>query len=346
MNRKNAGWLLGLVVATTGIVWFVVDRSYHTTTYRGNTEVSIVIPEGLDVWEIADILQENHLISSEYAFVFGVWRDGLRGKLLAGAFSIPPNLSPSDIAHFLTVSRKTTKDIRITFPEGWTAADMAQRLSENGFSGEAFLAIAENPDRETLSKTFPFLAELPEGATLEGFLFPDTYLFSPDASAETLVNKMLATFETKVIQQYGEYFASDNEASSSVSKLFSVITMASIVENEVPQSLDRKIVSGVFAKRLSVGMALQSDATLAYVLDERKVQHNASDLAFDSPYNTYKYPGLPPGPVCNPSLDAIDAALFPEDSPYWYFLSDPKTGKTYFAEDFEKHKQNKGMVGL
>ncbi|NCU41962.1 MAG: endolytic transglycosylase MltG [Candidatus Moranbacteria bacterium] len=317
-----------------GIFSFLYQAS---SSLEGSVRVSI--PEGADVWEIADILEEKDVISFSPVFVFGVWRDDLRGKFRAGTFEIPLSLTISEIAYFLTKeSSLQREDIRITFPEGWTIAQMAERLEENTLPGREFMELARQPS--VFFDRFPFLRHLPQGATLEGFLFPDTYFFDPETSPEESIVKMLQTFSKKVFEQNKEVFGSEGE------KIFSFIVMASIIEGEVRSSEDRRLVSGIFAKRIEVGMPLQSDATLAYVLEERKIQHSAEDLSKDSPYNTYKYHGLPPGPICNPSLNAIQSSIEPTVSEYLFFLNDPKTGETYFAKDFEQHKRNKAKVGL
>ena len=312
---------------------------YQSVSSDKKEDVSITIPEGSSVWEIAEILKEKELISFPSIFVFGVWKDDLRGKFQAGIFDIPQGVTVSELAYFLTLKTSLQKeDIRITFPEGWTISQMADRLEENALPGKEFLALAKKPD--AFFDRFPFLGQLPQGATLEGFLFPDTYFFDPETSPEDIIVKMLQTFSKKVFEQNKEVFGPEGE------KIFSFIVMASIIEGEVRSSEDRRLVSGIFAKRIESGMPLQSDATLAYVLEERKVQHSAEDLSKDSPYNTYKYQGLPPGPICNPSLNAIQSSIEPTVSEYWFFLNDPKTGETYFAKDFEEHKRNKAKVGL
>jgi UPF0755 protein len=326
------------VIAILFIVYFFLFKPYESISYRGTSNVEIVIPFGSSVWEIADILKENTIITSRYAFIFGAWRDELRGDFHAGTFSLPPNITAREVAFLLAKEEGVVeeKDVRITFPEGWTAQKMAERLNANDLPGDVFLEFFGNPDY--FKEKYTFLSNIPEGGTLEGFLFPDTYLFDQESSAEKIIETLLDTFERKVLPVY--------QKASNERTLFDIITLASIIEGEVRGSEERKVVGGIFYKRLDIGMALQSDATLTYVLDEKKIQHGAQDLATDSLYNTYKYPGLPPGPVSNPSLDAIEASLFPQDSDYLYFLSDPETGMTYYAQDFEMHKANKVKAGL
>ncbi|KKQ14969.1 MAG: hypothetical protein US25_C0015G0002 [Candidatus Moranbacteria bacterium GW2011_GWE1_36_7] len=137
-----------------------------------------------------------------------------------------------------------------------------------------------------------------------------------------------------------------DEISKQKKTLYDVITMASIIEGEVQTDEDRKIVSGLFWNRLKIGQAFGSDATLEYVLGGNKRQHSLAETKTDSPYNTYLYKGLPPGPVSNPGISAIRAAIYPIETEYNYFLSDPKTGKTIFSKTFEEHVVNKGKYGL
>jgi len=332
MILSIAGVLFLVFLFLGALVFFV---SYDRESSVHSTQTTLVIPEQSDVWEIANILKQEGFLANRLSFVFGVWRDGLRGGFHAGTFEIPPGLTPRDIAHFLVKDEGVlTKDIRITFPEGWTINQIVERLKANNLPGEKVRELSGNVS--AFSASFPFLAELPEGASLEGFLFPDTYLFDPESNAESIIAKMLSAFELKALPLLEE----------GQKDLFETVIMASIIEGEVRSSEDRRVVSGIFSKRLEIGMPLQSDATLVYVTPERKIQHDADDLAIESPYNTYANAGLPPGPVSNPSVDAIRATLSPIPSSYLYFLNDPETGETYFAVDFEQHKQNKVQVGL
>lgn len=321
-----------------GIVFFWADFSYRRPLGGDTGIVRVEIVEGDDGWVIAEKLKKKNLISSEYVFLFGVWRDGLRGTFHAGVYELTPSFSPADIAMIISRGEARLRDVKITFPEGWTAKEMGDRLTKNGLSGEEFFKVTQRPT-EMLRMQFRFLEKLPEGASLEGYLFPETYFFLPEMTGEEIAQRMLETFESKTRVLREECLAQKKDFAD-------IVTMASIVEGEVRTQDDRRIVSGIFWKRIESEMLLQSDATLEYVLQSGKVQHSEYDLATDSPYNTYLYKGLPPGPISNPSLDALDAATHPKDSPYWYFLSDPKTGVTYFAKDFEEHKRNKEKAGL
>lgn len=329
-------YLIGIVsLLLGGVLFFLADSSYHHSISQDNTVERVEILEGDDIYAITKKLKTQKFIGSEYAFIFGVWRDGLKGTFQAGVYDLSHSLSPADIAFVFSRGEAKSRDIKITFPEGWTAEEMARRLIANGLPGEEFLVIAKHPTEE-IRASFNFLRSIPEGGSLEGYLFPDTYFFLPEATGLEIVEKLLQTFDKNtntLREEAGEDFSQK-------------VIMASILEGEVRTREDRRVVSGIFWKRINEEMAIQSDATLDYILQSGKIQHNGTDLKTDSPYNTYLYKGLPPGPVSNPSLDALDAAVHPISSEYYYFLSDPQTGETYFAKDFEEHKRNKVKVGL
>jgi UPF0755 protein len=151
-----------------------------------------------------------------------------------------------------------------------------------------------------------------------------------------------------MLKNFSEKITPDmlTEISNQKKSLYDILTMASIVEGEVSKDSDRKVVAGIFWNRLAIGQALGSDATLEYVLGGNKRQHSIAETQIDSPYNTYRFKGLPPGPVSNPGLSAIDAAINPAETQYFYFLSDPATGETIFSKTFEEHVANKAKYGL
>lgn len=187
---------------------------------------------------------------------------------------------------------------------------------------------------------YDFLSEKPASVDLEGFLFPDTYIFFKDATAVDIINRMLFNFDEK--------FTSDIrvEIEKKGKTIYEIVTMASILEKEVKTPEDMKIVSGIFWDRLEVGQPLQSCATIAYVLGEEKKQYSYEDTRAPSPYNTYTNKGLPRGPINNPGMRAITAAIYPTNTEYNYFLTDPKTGKTVFSKTIEEHEANKAKYGL
>jgi len=203
--------------------------------------------------------------------------------------------------------------VRITIPEGYNVFQVASALEDAGiFTREEFLNVAEDE---------------------EGFLFPDTYEFYRQSSPRVVLQKMKENFEEKTAFLLGPAEEKDIPTRD-------VIIMASLLEEEASIEKDRKMISGVLWKRLKIGMLLQVDAALTYATGKSSHKLTDADLAGDNPYNTYKYKGLPAGPISNPGLGAIEAALNPIESPYLFYLSDSR-GVTYFSKTFDEHKLNK-----
>lgn len=330
-----------IAIVFVGAFWYwkgQIGVSHGTET----GSVSFFLTKGDGVWAISGRLADAHLIGSREAFLLYVWKENDAHQLKAGEYLLSGAMSIPEIVGKFVRGETVQMGAKITFPEGLTAADMAVRLSENGFSGDDFLSLVKNP-KDVWRTQFPFLSILPAGRSLEGFLFPDTYFFDPKKGVDIIIEKMLGNFGEKTAELLHPEADAVRE---SLINTYGELVLASIVESEVQTSADRKIVADIFFRRLAAGMPLQSDATVKYVLGVSKVQHSAADIAIDSPYNTYKYPGLPPGPVANPGVDALTAVLSPTPNPYWYFLSDPKTKQTFFARDFEEHKRNKAAHGL
>ncbi|OGF78794.1 hypothetical protein A2W54_04160 [Candidatus Giovannonibacteria bacterium RIFCSPHIGHO2_02_43_13] len=206
------------------------------------------------------------------------------------------------------------KEITVTVPEGVNIRQIGEIFEKNGmFSKKVFLGAAESD---------------------EGYLFPDTYRFYKDATPQDAVLKMKENFLKKITPDILGEIAAQKKT------LDEIIIMASILEEEVKSTEDRKIVSEILWKRLKLGMGLNVDSALTYVLGKISAELTASDLKYDSRYNTYRYRGLPPTPISNPGMDAILAAMNPATTKYFYYLTG-KDGKTYYAETLEKHALNK-----
>ena len=180
-----------------------------------------------------------------------------------------------------------------------------------------------------------FLNDAPADANLEGYLFPDTYRIFRDATAEDIIAKMLDNFNGKLSP------AMRADISKQGKSIHDIVVMSSIVEKEVRSAADKKIVAGILYKRLELGMKLEVDVTINYISGKNNPSSALEDLQIDSPYNTYKYYGLPPGPIANPGLDAIMAAIYPEKSPYLFYLNRQDTGETIFSKTYEEHLRNK-----
>lgn len=270
--------------------------------------VILVIEKGTHARAIAEQLSAKNLIRSPNVFLGYVKLMSHEGLLRSGNFVFHGPLSiPAVLAAMKTGADEKT----IFIPEGWTVADIAAYFEEQGFfSKEEFTAAAQ-----------PY----------EGYLFPDTYRVFEDASPQDIVALMRSNFEKKT--------ASLGLGTSKYS-LSDIVVMASLLEREAPSLGDRKLVAGILWKRLEAGMPLQVDATLTYAVGRGSLSLTSDDLALDSPYNTYRHLGLPVGPIANPGLKSLEAALNPTPSPYWFYLSD-REELLYYSTTFEEHREKK-----
>lgn len=295
-----------------------------------------MINKGETISQIADNLRKENLIKSPFYFKYVIWRDQLNIK--AGEYLISSRLSAREIIRLLTVGEAISQEKSIRIIEGWNLKDIGVYLEKNKvMTAKSFTVLAGAPlvDWKFYFAKPDFLNDAPQPADLEGYLFPDTYRIFKDTAAEVIIGKMLDNFDKKITPEMIE------EIKRQKKTIYEIITMASIIEKEVRSQEDMKIVSGIFWDRLKYGTPLQSDATLSYILGDKIGGHTIEQTKIDSPYNTYKYRGLPSGPIANPSLNAITAVIYPAKTDYVYFLSDPETGKTVFSRTLNEHNLNK-----
>ncbi len=335
MKKKLIILLVIIMVIVGGFFYFrtQVYFSHGAQTQSGVFEIQ----KGEGNAQIAANLQDKGIISNKIYFWFYLKTHNLLNKVYPGDYLLNGDMTIPEIAVIITNPKKVYE--KVLFKEGWTMKQMAEELKSHGFDDAAFLNMANNPSQDILSQ-FSVLADKPKSATLEGYLFPDTYYFSREATPEGILKKILNNTEVKI----------NNDLRAEIKKqgklIFDIITMASVVEREVSTTEDRALVSGLFWNRIAVGQPLQSDATLSYIYNDKIDAHSLEQTKVDSPYNTYQNKGLPIGPVANPGLSSINAAIYPKNSPYNYFLSDPQTGQTIFSKTFEEHVDNKVKYGL
>ena len=218
------------------------------------------------------------------------------------------------------------------FIEGWTIADMANYLVKEGII-EVPAELEQRAKVEYFNDQYDFLPEVAEQESLEGYLFPDTYRVFVDASVDDIIVKMLDNFRKKTADLRAK-------VKEQRKNLRDIVILASILEKEVKSEDDMKIAADIFWRRLKAGMFLQADSTLNYFTGGENPSLTAEELKIDSPYNSYKYKGLPPTPISNPGLKALTAAVDPTANDYWYFLTDSQ-GKAYFAKTLAEHNANK-----
>lgn len=291
-----------------------------------SSAIHVVIEPGEGSGDIANELRDARLIKNRFVFILYLNLIKAGDKLQAGEYEIPQNLTMIQMVDLLRHGYAAQN--KVTFPEGWTLIKMGERLEAKGIVSKAdFLAAAKK------EYDYDFLKGKPETVDLEGFLYPDTYTFGKNVTADEVIQKMLKNFDKKLTADMKA------KAQQSNLNLYEIITLASIVEREVAKPEDRRLVASVFLNRLQIGMALESCATIQYITGESKKQFTYAETRVVSPYNTYINRGLPPGPIGNPSIDSIRAVIEPQESNYLYFLS--ANGVTYFSKTFEEHEAKK-----
>jgi len=298
---------------------------FYTPGSLSSRNANFIVQEGESFDDIAEHLFDEGLIRSKYAFeAYAVMR-GYLNKLQAGEYEFRYTMNISEIAESLAEGKVISNTVVILIPEGFRTEEMEQRFAASDIFVN--LGVFKASD---FAGEFGFLADVPEGHSLEGYLFPDTYEFRKNITTEDVVLKILGNFELKFTQDL------QREAAAQDKTIFEIVTMASLIEKEIPDPEEQKIISGILWKRLGVGMALQVDATIAFITGKNTTRLTLEDLRVKSPYNTYLNPGLPPGPIANPGLSALTAAVYPTESEYWFYLSKP-SGETVFSRTLEEH---------
>jgi len=282
------------------------------------------IAKGESVFQIAKNLEEEELIKNRWYFDIYTFLKGKEKRLQAGEYLLSQSLNVAEIVKKI-VSGQTAKE-KITIIEGWNLNDTAKYLTEKGFSAEEFLELT-NKD---FSGQFDFLKDKPKNLSLEGYLFPDTYEINKKEELEKLILKIIENYEQKLNSQLKKDIFLQGK------KIFEIVTMASLIEKEVQTLDDKKIVSGILWKRIKEGIPLQVDATITYITGQKTTKISIEDTQIDSSYNTYKNRGLPMGPISNPGIESIIAAIYPKESDYFYYLSTPE-GKTIFSKTLQEH---------
>ncbi len=342
MIRKLLQFTLLAFIAADLIV--IVFLLYLTVSSLGSLDssnkelVDFTINKGQGAREIAANLERADVISNDLYFNFYVWRDGSANLLKAGEYELSPSMAIPEIAQILREGKvKVDLGIKVTIPEGYKTSQIESLLVAAGLPVQASelqeaVGISAPLAREIFG--LDFLLDLPSRATIDGFLFPDTYFFARDSDIHGIVKKMLENFGEKVQEPLRVKVKARGK------NLYEVVILASLLEKEVRTLADMKLVSGVLWKRMEIGMPLQVDATLAYLTGKKTGEITNTDKEIDSAYNTYKYRGLPPSPIGNPGLNAIRAATEPEISEYLYYLSTPQ-GETIFSKTLDEHNQNR-----
>lgn len=295
-------YFITLIVAVILIGGFLIYQGIYYPIEPGSDETVIfLVKKGEGAKEISINLKEQGLI--RYSSLFRVYAliEDKAEELKAGEYELSFSMNVPEIVNKLASGDRIKK--MITIIEGWTIKDIADYLE------------VEELDSD-----------------LEGYLFPDTYEISPEDGIEEIIEKMLDNFNKKMSLELIEEIASQGKT------VHEIVIMASLIEKEVRTFEDKKIVSGILWKRIESNMPLQVDATITYITGKKSTEILQEEIEIDSPYNTYKYKGLPFGPICNPGMESILAAIYPESSEYWFYLSTLE-GETIFSKTLKEHNE-------
>jgi len=325
-TRKNATIIISLAIVL--LVAYLTFRQFNdllsAVSKEKQTTQLINIPEGADAEQIAQLLADEGLIRSAWGFKIYARFYGLDQKLQAGSYALSPSMSTPQIIKIIAGGEVHT--IRFTIPEGMRLTQIGEILESEGVcTAEEFSNALENIN--------PPEGLPPEArGNLEGYLFPDTYEATEGMSAEEIITIMLDRFLEVWNKQVKE------KAKNAELSMHLVVTMASIIEKEALLDKERPLVSAVFYNRLHQGMRLESCATVLYAVGKTDERITIQDLQVDNPYNTYKYGGLPPGPICSPGLSSLLSAVSPAEVDYLFFIS-LGDGSHHFSESFAEHEK-------
>lgn len=351
-KKKGHGRLIfGLVLTTLIIAISILCAAYILKFSRdmlgiGKSDISIVveIPMNSSTSDIADILCNEGIIENTYLFRFFSRVKGSDGTFVAGPHTLSPKMTFGDIVDELQTGAVDEREsVNIVFPEGITLYDAAQKLEEKGVCNANEFIRAFN----TADFGFDFEEKVKVSSMkfykMEGYLFPDTYTFYLEEDARVVAKKFCRNFEAKITP---DYYGRMEDLGM---ELEEVLTLASMVQAEAQSVYDMKRVASVFLNRLNNPdeyPLLQSDPTKKYVNEVIMANIEVKSQAMFKAYNTYEGAGLPPGPICNPGLDAINAVLYPADTDYYYFCANIDTGEVFYAKTLAEHEENLVLAGL
>jgi UPF0755 protein len=294
--------------------------------YPGDEQFVIVAP-GTGTAAIGRRLVEAGVIRDEFAFRAALWWTGRSRDLQAGEYRFDRPMAAVDV--IAQLSRGDVYTRRLTFPEGLTIREMAEIFESRGFGPRAeFIKAAANVSRiEDLD---------PDAGDLEGYLFPETYALPRDTPAAQLITMMVDRFRATYVDDWRRRAAAEGLTTRQV------VTLAALVEKETAKAEERPVVAAVYRNRMKIGMPLQADPTVVYAMQKAGTYNGnirRDDLAIDSPYNTYRYPGLPPGPIAAPGAASLEAVLMPASVSYLYFVS-RNDGSHVFSQTLAEHNRN------
>ncbi len=333
VNSKKNKSVRRVLIAVVGVIFIVVVALIGASVWQQRNLrpvsdqtkiIRVTIPLGSTTEQIGDILKDAGAIRSSLAFFTYVRSKELESELRAGTYEVDASRSTQEIVKTITEGDEATQ--LVTIPPGVRLYKIKKRLIQAGYS-ESEVDAGLNPN---LYKNHPALVGKPKEASLEGYLYPESFQITDTTTVQEIIEQSLDQMAERLTPERLQAFASKGLSSHEA------IIIASIIEREVPQPVDRRIVAQIFLKRLAEGISLGADATYVYAA---AITGEEAYPELDSPYNTRKYTGLPPGPISNVEVTALDAVAYPADTNYLFFVSGDD-GKNYWANTQEEHDQN------
>jgi UPF0755 protein len=326
MSRKRITLvMIGLFFLSSMIIFLWFGLYFVQPADMAGSEQVVMVEDGMSLRQVATDLEETGIIKNRTFFLLWARLKGYGSRIKSGEYSLSPAMAPAKIFDLLTRGVIITHSI--TFPEGFTAEQMGETLEQNknlNVKKSAFLSLVHDP---AILKKYRI-----SGASLEGYLYPDTYQFGRRQSPESIIDVMIGRFK-EMILPFKE------RVGMSGMTLEQVITLASIVEKETGKADERPVIASVFLNRIKKNMRLDSDPTVIYGIENFNGNLTRDDLRKYTPYNTYVIKGLPAGPICNPGIESIRAVLYPGDTDYLYFVS-KNDGSHYFSRSLEEHNRH------
>ena len=326
--------ILGAIIIGAGSLFYVRYLIFTPSDAQG-AEQEFIVEEGQSATQIAASLQEKGIIKSAFAFKFyATWKRRI-DKLQAGTFKISSSMTTAEILDIL--SGKSDQENRFIIIEGERLIEIANNLEEKGIVKYVDFMNAVSNESD-LKNGYDFLSSVSKDASLEGFIFPDSYIFNKTMTPEEIAKETLDNFgeKTKDLRE---------KIRSSKYSFFDIVTMASIIEREAAKDEDRGKIASVYYNRLNAGIRLEADPTVQYAKGSWDPISSDDYHSVDSPYNTYLHKGLPPGPICNPGLPSIEAAISPAETSYLFFFH-LEDGTTIFSKTKAEHDAAKAKYRL
>ncbi|MDR1209966.1 MAG: endolytic transglycosylase MltG [Clostridiales bacterium] len=357
-NVTGAALNVGLFIISIALIYFCVVEAFNSGMAIANAElaerpskpVSVTIPEGSAIEDVAAVLKENGLISNELVFILQSTLNGTNSLFMPGTYDLNENMKAGEIMDALQSSerRRAEEDyLTVTIPEGLSLAQIAGLLENR----KVFATAQEFMDECAGGSydEYDFLPDVPEGGDranrMQGYLFPDTYFLTLRPTPRELINKMLSRFA----EVYGDDMRERTEALAGELDWVSmdtIVTVASIIEKETSAANERALVADAVYNRLAAGDKLEMVSTVLYAVDKRRDRLVPEDLTVRDAYNTFRYTGLPPGPIGSPGRAALEAALNPAGGDSFYFvLDDEEDGTHLFTADASQYAEWKELYG-